>query len=346
MQTPSARRFEALTTAPGIDYCPIMAQPLTSSRHDASALHPEQQYLDLMRQVWSGGDERIDRTGVGTRSVFGATLRYSLREDRVPLLTTKRVYWKVAARELLWFLSGSSSVRPLIAQGVHIWTDWPLARYRRETGEEIDRDAFESRILEDDAFAARWGDLGPVYGVQWTRWPTYVPAEGAAPGLYAPGEPVNQIARLVEGLTGNPGSRRHIFTGWNVPELDRMALPPCHMTYQFWVSASGELSCCLSQRSADLFLGVPFNLFSAALLTRMVAQQCGYAPGELVWNGADVHLYLNHADAVEDQLQRVPGGVPRLRLIGRPPDMFGYRVEDFEVYDYAPQGGIAAPIAV
>ena len=300
-----------------------------------------------MRQVWTSGDERVDRTGVGTRSIFGATVRYSLADDQVPLLTTKRIAWKVAARELLWFLSGSSNLRPLVSQGVHIWTEWPLQKYRQQTGDQLGRDEFEARIVADEEFAAKWGDLGPVYGVQWTNWPTYAPSR-EQPGLYekAP-HGINQIARVIEGLRRNPASRRHIFTGWNVAHLDEMALPPCHMNYQFYVSGGGELSCLLYQRSCDLGLGYAFNVFSAALLTRMVAQQCGLIPGELIWNGADVHVYLNHRELVETQLQRVPDAlVPKLRLLGKPSSIFEYSMENFEVYDYAPQAHISAPVAV
>ena len=211
-----------------------------------SAPHYEQQYLDLMRHIWTQGDERVDRTGVGTRSVFGASMRFSLAGDVVPLLTTKRVYWKVAAREMLWFLSGETNIRPLVEQGVHIWTDWPLDKYRRETGEEISRDDFEARIVADADFAKRWGDLGPVYGAQWVDWPDYQPA---GDGLYRRsqrGQGHNQIAELVRMIRETPGSRRLLFTGWNVAELAGMALPPCHMTYQFHVS-NGKLSGLLFQ---------------------------------------------------------------------------------------------------
>lgn len=304
--------------------------------------HYEQQYLDLMRRVWTVGDERVDRTGVGTRSLFGAQLRFDLAEDAVPLLTTKRVYWKTATREMLWFLTGDTNIRALVAQGVHIWTDWPLAHYRRETGEDIDRDAFEARVIADDAFAARWGDLGPVYGKQWVDWPTY---ESASSGLYRRGQGINQIAVLIESLRTNPGSRRHIFTGWNVAELDEMALPPCHMTYQFHVSDKG-LSCQLYQRSCDLGLGFAFNVFSAALLTRMIAQQCDLAARELIWTGGDVHLYLNHDALVEEQLTRVPSGAPKLKMSRRPDSIFDYMIDDFAVEDYVPQAHIAAPVAV
>jgi len=310
----------------------------------APAPHYEEQYLDLMRRVWDKGDARVDRTGVGTRSLFGEQLRFDLSDGRIPLLTTKRVYWKAAARELLWFLSGESNIRPLVAQNVHIWTDWPLDHYRRVTDEAIDRDAFEARILADDDFAARWGDLGPVYGVQWRKWPRYVPA---GDGLYSRDpEGIDQMAALVHSLKSNPASRRHLFTGWNVAELDGMALPPCHMTYQFHVTEAGGLSCLLFQRSCDVALGLPFNLFAAALLTAMLAQQTGLAPRELIWSGGDVHLYQNHAELVREQLARRPAGDPRLTLGAAPPSLFDYRIDDVFIRDYAPQEHIRAPVAV
>jgi thymidylate synthase len=270
-------------------------------------------------------------------------MRFSLADDAVPLLTTKRVYWKVAAREMLWFLTGDTNIRELVRQGVHIWTDWPLDAYRRATGEDIDRDAFEARIVEDEAFALRWGDLGPVYGAQWVNWPRY---EEVGDGLYrkaAQGH--NQIADLVEAIRTNPGSRRLLFTGWNVAEVARMALPPCHMTYQFQV-ANGRLNGLLFQRSCDLGLGFAFNIFGLSMITRMLAQQCDLEPGEVVWQGGDVHLYLNHADLVEEQISRNPSGEPKLRINRRPSSIFDYRIEDFEVVDYAPQRHIAAPVAV
>lgn len=305
--------------------------------------HWEWQYLDLMRRIWEQGDERMDRTGVGTRATFGAEIRFDLSGGAMPLLTTKRVYWKSATRELLWFLTGETNIRPLCAQGVEIWTDWPLERYRRETGEEISREEFSKRIVEDDAFAIEWGDLGPVYGKQWVDWPVY---EEAGEGLYKRREQgVNQLAEVVESLKANPGSRRHIIEGWNVAELDAMALPPCHKTYQFYVS-NGRLSGLLYQRSCDLGLGFAFNIWSLALLTRMLAQQCGFEPGEAVWMGADVHLYLNHAPLVEEQLSRAPSGEARLAIPRTPNSIFGYRIEDFEVIGYAPQKHIPAPVAV
>ncbi len=314
--------------------------------------HWEWQYLELMRRVWQEGHERIERTGVGTRALFGTSLRFDIGDGHVPLLTTKRVYWKTAAREMLWFLSGQTNIRPLLEQRVTIWSDWPLERYRTETGENIAQDEFERRIVTDETFAARWGDLGPVYGRQWTNWPTYEPDGG---GLYRRGPGINQVARVVEGLRRDPAGRRHIIEGWNVAELDRMALPPCHKTYHFHVGpgpnpdapdASGRLNCLLYQRSCDVALGLPFNLFGAALLTGMIARQAGYDAGELVWFGGDTHLYLNHEELVEQQLGRIPAGAPRLAILHDAPDISAYRIEDFAVTDYHPQAALRAPVAV
>ncbi|XUU60378.1 thymidylate synthase [Erythrobacter sp. HA6-11] len=308
--------------------------------------HPEWQYLDLMRRIWEEGSERIDRTGIGTRSIAGAMLRYDLAEGAMPLLTTKRVYWKTATREMLWFLTGETNIRPLVLQGVKIWNEWPHARYVKETGEDIALEDFVQRIADDEAFAARWGDLGPVYGKQWVDWPTY---RYRKDGLYEKGEGINQVAQVVESLKTSPGSRRHIIEGWNVAELDRMALPPCHKTYQFHVAGEGseaKLNCMLYQRSCDVALGLPFNLWSAALLQRMIAQQVGMLPGELVWMGGDVHLYLNHEHLITEQLSREPQGNPRLEILRKPESIFDYEIEDFAVHDYAPLAPIKAPVAV
>lgn len=305
--------------------------------------HYEDQYLDLMRRIWAEGTVQEDRTGVGTRSLFGATMRFSLANNAIPLLTTKRIFWKTAAREMLWFLTGDTNIRSLLKQKVRIWTDWPLDRYRRETGEQISQEDFEQRIVDDINFAEKWGDLGPVYGAQWVNWPKY---EDAGQGLYRRAEKgINQIELLVQSLQNNPGSRRHIFEGWNVAELDQMALPPCHKTYQFHV-ADGVLSGLLFQRSCDLGLGFGFNVFAASMLIRMLADQCGYQPGELIWQGGDVHLYLNHGELVEEQLSRTPSGAPKLHLLRKPDSIFGYEIEDFEVLDYHPQAHISAPVAV
>ena len=331
-------------------YSPCMAS-LANPLSAPNGPHPEQQYLDLMRQIWETGSERIDRTGIGTKSVCGAMLRFDLGGGAMPLLTTKRVYWKTATRELLWFLTGSTNIRPLVLQGVKIWNEWPHARYVRETGDQIGLDEFVARIADDEAFAHRWGDLGPVYGKQWVDWPTY---RFRPDGLYEKGEGINQISAVIESLRTSPGSRRHIIEGWNVAELDRMALPPCHKTYQFHVSGEGgankdgeaRLNCLLYQRSCDVALGLPFNLWSAALLTVMIAQQVGMQPGQLVWTGGDVHLYLNHAHLIEEQLSRQPQGHPRLELLRQPETIFEYSINDFVVHDYAPLAPISAPVAV
>lgn len=311
---------------------------------DSRSAHYEWQYLDLMRAIDESGDARMDRTGVGTKSVFGTQLRFDLSDGQVPLLTTKRVYWKTATREFLWFLTGETNIRPLCAQGVEIWTDWPHARFVRETGEAISRADFSARIVADADFAARWGDLGPVYGKQWVDWPVYEPM-GEGDLFRRRPHGVNQVADLVHSLRTNPGSRRHIVEGWNVAELDAMALPPCHKTYQFHVSGN-RLSGLLYQRSCDVVLGLPFNLWGAALFIHMLAQQCDLEPGELVWMGGDTHLYGNHEALVSEQLRRTPSGSPRLRLARRPESIFDYRIEDFVVEDYAPQGHISAPVAV
>lgn len=296
--------------------------------------HPEHQYLDLLSQVLERGDERLDRTGVGTRSIFGAMVRFDLSQGEAPILTTKRVYWKTAVKEMLWFLTGGTNIQPLLRENVRIWTDWPLAAYRRETGEAVSQDEFERRILEDDDFATRWGELGPVYGKQWRRW------------LGADGREHDQIGELVRTLRENPASRRMLFHGWNVGELGGMALPPCHMVYQYHVTSDGRLNCLLFQRSVDLLLGAAFNFVGATALQLMLAQQAGLQPGELVWVGGDVHLYLNHLEQARAQLLRAPRPFPRMRLLRKPESIDGYRIEDFEVQNYAPHGAIKAEVAV
>jgi thymidylate synthase len=304
--------------------------------------HPEWQYLDLLRRIWNEGDERIDRTGVGTKAIFGTQLRFDLSDGKVPLITTKRVYWKTQTREMLWFLTGETNIRPLVLQGVKIWNEWPHAQYVKATGHEISLEDFVERIAQDEAFAEQWGDLGPVYGKQWVDWPTY---ENIGQGLFTRGQGINQVAELVESLKTNPGSRRHIIEGWNVAELDQMALPPCHKTYQFQV-AGDRLSCCLYQRSCDVALGLPFNLWGGAILTYMLAQQVGLEPGELIWMGGDTHLYLNHGELVEEQLSRQPTSQPTLELLRKPDSIFDYMIDDFAVHGYEPHAPIKAPIAV
>ncbi|SEI19635.1 thymidylate synthase [Tardiphaga sp. OK245] len=296
--------------------------------------HPEHQYLDLLRLALEQGDERLDRTGVGTRSVFGAMVRFDLSSGVAPILTTKRVYWKTAVKEMLWFLTGGTNIRALLRDNVRIWTDWPLARYRADTGEDVSQEEFERRILEDDAFASRWGELGPVYGKQWRRW------------LGADGREHDQIAQLVGTLRSNPASRRMLFHGWNVSEIGEMALPPCHMVYQYHVTSDGRLNCLLFQRSVDLLLGAPFNYVGAAALQLMLAQQADLRPGEFIWVAGDAHLYLNHLEQAREQLQRDPRDLPRMQLSRRANSIDEYTIDDFQVDGYAPHAAIKADVAV
>ncbi|GFZ78533.1 thymidylate synthase [Nesterenkonia alkaliphila] len=261
-------------------------------------------YEDLLADVLEYGTQKSDRTGTGTRSVFGRQIRYDLTES-FPLITTKRVHFKAVALELLWFLRGDSNVRWLQERGVRIWNEW----------------------------ADENGDLGPVYGVQWRSWPT---PEGGS---------VDQISQLVEQLRSNPDSRRHVVTAWNPGQIAEMALPPCHILFQFYV-AEGRLSCQLYQRSADMFLGVPFNIASYSLLTVMLAHQTGLQPGEFIWTGGDCHIYSNHEEQVREQLSRDPKPYPRLQLARQPESIFDYEYEDFEVLGYDPHPTIKAKVAV
>ncbi|MGI9212536.1 MAG: thymidylate synthase [Methylococcaceae bacterium] len=296
--------------------------------------HPEHQYLKLLRDLVTIGEYRMDRTGVGTRSLFGYTLRFDLGQG-FPLITTKRIYWKTAFKEMLWMLSGGRNIRPLLEQNVHIWSDWPLQRYRNETGHVISKHEFELRILEDAGFAEHWGDLGPVYGYQWRHWPD------------GHGGSIDQIAQLIHALKTQPASRRLLFEGWNVAELEHMALPPCHKTYQFFVSQeTGTLSAALMQRSADAFLGLSWNIANLALLTHLLAEQCGYTPGEIVWFGGDVHIYSNHLEQARIQLERTPRPLPRLHLKRKPASLFDYSIDDMDIMGYDPHPPITAEVAV
>jgi thymidylate synthase len=304
------------------------------SRLPSPMRHPEFQYLDLMQQILDRGDRRVDRTGVGTLSVFGAMCRFDISGGEVPILTTKRVYWKTAVKEMLWFLTGGTNIQALLKENVRIWTDWPLAKYRQETGETISQEAFEQRIVEDDAFAARWGELGPVYGKQWRRW------QGPD------GREHDQIATLIHTLRNNPASRRMLFHAWNVPDLPHMALPPCHLVYQFHVTHDGRLNCLMYQRSCDLLLGAPFNWTGTVALQLMLAQQADLQPGEFIWMGADVHLYLNHLEQAKQQLAREPRPFPQMRLLRRPDGIDRYTIDDFEVSGYDPHPPIKADVAV
>ena len=296
--------------------------------------HPEYQYLRLLRDLLENGDERIDRTGVGTRALFGYQMRFDL-EQGFPVFTTKRVYWKTAFKEMLWMLSGGSNIRELLQQNVRIWTAWPLERYREATGEHLSREDFETRILDDPAFAKQWGDLGPVYGKQWRRW------------LASDGREIDQVQQVIEQIKNNPSGRRILWDGWNVGELDAMALPPCHKQYQFFVKPNaGALSGALIQRSADSFLGLAWNIANLALVTTMLAEQTNLRPSEIVWYGLDVHLYVNHVEQAKEQISRAPRPFPTLGIRRRPDSLFDYRIDDFELENYNPHPAIPAPLAV
>ncbi|HJA17907.1 MAG TPA: thymidylate synthase [Candidatus Duodenibacillus intestinigallinarum] len=265
---------------------------------------PTNQYETLLEHCYKTGVDKSDRTGVGTRSVFGYQMRFNLAEG-FPLVTTKKLHIRSIVHELLWFLSGSGNIKYLHDNGVSIWDEW----------------------------ADENGDLGPVYGVQWRSWP--------APD----GRKIDQISNLIEGIKKNPDSRRHLVVAWNPAEVDKMALPPCHCLFQFYV-ANGKLSCQLYQRSCDIFLGVPFNIASYSLLTHMVAQQCDLEVGDFVWTGGDCHIYKNHFEQVELQLSRTPRPYPKLVISRKPSSIFDYKFEDFVIEGYDPWPHIKAPIAV
>ena len=262
------------------------------------------QYLDMMRLVRDTGTRKDDRTGTGTLSVFGHQMRFDLSEG-FPLVTTKKVHLRSIIHELLWFLSGDSNIRYLKENGVSIWDEW----------------------------ADENGDLGPVYGVQWRRWPT------------PDGRHIDQISQIMQQLRETPDSRRILLSAWNVAEIDNMALPPCHCLFQFYV-ADGKLSCQLYQRSCDIFLGVPFNIASYALLTHMMAQQADLEVGDFIWTGGDCHLYLNHLEQADEQLGRELLPLPTLSIKRRPASLFDYHFEDFEIQNYESHPHIKAPVAV
>ncbi len=262
------------------------------------------QYLDLLKHVMDNGTDRGDRTGTGTRSVFGYQMRFDLGQG-FPVLTTKKLHLRSIIHELLWFLRGDTNIAYLHEHGVTIWDEW----------------------------ADENGNLGPVYGAQWRSWPT------------GDGGHIDQIANLVEGVRKNPSSRRHIVSAWNPAEVDNMALPPCHCLFQFYV-ADGRLSCQLYQRSADIFLGVPFNIASYALLTMMVAQVTDLEPGDFVHTLGDAHLYANHFEQARLQLSRTPKPLPTMRINPQVRDIFSFRFEDFSLEGYEAEASIKAPIAV
>lgn len=311
------------------------------------------QYLDLCKHVLENGAEKGDRTGTGTYSVFGYQMRFDLQEG-FPLLTTKRTALRLITSELLWFLKGDTNVRTLIEEKNPIWDEWAFEQWvnseeyegpdmtdfgRRavkdpEFAEVYQREmsAFKKRVIADEVFAKQYADLGPVYGKQWRSW-------------QAGSEPIDQIKNVIESIKHNPDSRRHIVTAWNPAEVEDMALPPCHALFQFYV-ADGKLSCQLYQRSADIFLGVPFNIASYALLVHFIARECDLEVGEFIHTLGDAHIYSNHVEQVKEQLSRTPKALPMLRINGEGKSIFELETGDISVDGYDPYPSIKAPIAV
>ena len=312
------------------------------------------QYLDLCRHILENGNDKGDRTGTGTWSVFGYQMRFNLQEG-LPLMTTKKIAFRLIATELLWFIKGDTNVRTLIAQNNHIWDEWAFEKWVKsedykgpdmtDFGHRVLQDqlfkeqydeqmqVFQKRILEDEVFAKKFGDLGPVYGKQWRSWPD------------VKGGTIDQLRNVIESIKKNPNSRRHIVSAWNPAEVDDMALPPCHSLFQFYV-ADGKLSCQLYQRSADVFLGVPFNIASYALLTHLIAKECKLEVGDFVHTLGDAHIYKNHFTQVEEQLSRTPKVLPKLVIKTNKDSIFDYEMADLTIEGYDPYPRIAAPISV
>ncbi len=299
------------------------------------------QYHELMQRVLDEGVFKGDRTGTGTQSVFGHQMRFNL-QDGFPLVTTKKVHLKSIIHELLWFLQGETNIQYLVKNGVNIWNDWPFQSYLRQNNLEekypkysaewkAKMKEFVEEVKADDDFAKKWGELGPVYGSQWRNF-----------------EGVDQISQLIEDIKNNPNSRRLLVSAWNpkdVPVMAKSGLPPCHTLFQFYV-AEGKLSCQLYQRSADIFLGVPFNIASYALLTMMVAQVCDLEYGDFVHTFGDAHLYSNHMEQTKEQLSREPRTLPEMKINPKVKSIFDFTIEDFELVNYDPHPAIKAVVAV
>ena len=312
------------------------------------------QYLDLCKHILDNGTKKEDRTGTGTLSVFGYQMRYNLAEG-FPLMTTKKTAFRLIVSELLWFIQGDTNVRTLIAENNHIWDEWSFGQWvsskeydgpdMTDFGRRAQKDEqfavlykhemakFQVRILEDAEFAEKYGDLGPVYGKQWRSWQTTT------------GDTIDQLKNVIESIKKNPDSRRHLVTAWNPEFVEDMALPPCHIMFQFYV-ADGKLSCQLYQRSADVFLGVPFNIASYALLTHLIARECGLEVGDFVHTTGDTHLYVNHLDQVNEQLSRTPKQLPTLRINDDVESIFDLTINDISIEGYDPHPRISAPVAV
>ncbi len=309
--------------------------------------HVDKEYLKLLEHILENGTVKTDRTGTGTKSIFGYQMRFDL-EKGFPLLTTKKVPMKTIIHELLWFMRGDTNLKYLADNNVHIWDEWPYKAYLQKSnlpippinGEEWKQGMaeFVQKIQSDETFAKEYGNLGPIYGYQWRNWP--------APS----GEHIDQLKQVIETLKKSPDSRRIIVSAWNVADIEEMAkagLPPCHCLFQFYV-ADGKLSCQLYQRSCDTFLGVPFNIASYALLTMIIAQITNLQLGEFVWTGGDTHLYLNHLEQVQTQLSRKNDIRPMPKMLINPEkkNLEDFTIEDFELFDYNPHEAIKAPIAV
>lgn len=312
------------------------------------------QYLDLCTHILENGTSKEDRTGTGTLSVFGYQMRYPLAEG-FPLMTTKKTAFRLIVSELLWFIKGDTNVKTLIAENNHIWDEWSFEQWvsskeydgpdMTDFGRRAQKDEqfavlykhemakFQVRILEDETFAEKYGDLGPVYGKQWRSWQTTT------------GDTIDQLKNVIESIKKNPDSRRHLVTAWNPEFVDDMALPPCHIMFQFYV-ADGKLSCQLYQRSADVFLGVPFNIASYALLTHLVARECGLEVGDFVHTTGDTHLYVNHMEQVKEQLSRKPKNLPTLKINEEVESIFDLTINDISIEGYDPHPRISAPVAV
>jgi thymidylate synthase len=300
-------------------------------------------YLDLLKHILENGSEKSDRTGVGTKSIFGYQLRMDLN-DGFPLMTTKKMFTKGIIYELLWFLKGDTNIRYLVENDVHIWDEWPFTdfltanglneKFPRYSSAWIDRKKeFIKNIKTDNGFADKWGNLGPVYGKQWRRWSS------------ENGTEIDQIANVIETLKNNPDSRRMIVNAWNVSDLGKMALTPCHTMFQFYV-AEGKLSCHMYQRSADVFLGVPFNIASYALLTMIIAQVAGLNHGDFILTFGDVHIYTNHMEQVREQISREPRALPKMTINPKVKNIDDFTFQDFKLTDYNPYPAIKADIAV
>jgi len=290
------------------------------------------QYLDFVKHILDDGEKKEDRTGTGTISTFGYQMRFDLSKG-FPLLTTKKVFLKGIIHELLWFIKGETNIKYLVDNNVKIWNDWPYKKYTESSefnGETMEE--FIEKIKNDDSFAQKWGELGPVYGYEWRHF------EGKDAEC-------DQLSWVINEIKTNPNSRRLIVNSWHAAYVDRMALPPCHMAYQFYVR-NGKLSCQLYQRSADAFLGVPFNIASYSLLTMMVAKICGLEPGEFVHTFGDCHIYLDHIDQINLQLSREPKALPKMIIHGDAKNIEDFKYEDFELVDYDPHPAIKGKVSV